>query len=132
MLTAQTRFETPDCTLEIGRVRRGRLLIVLSGKDLGELGSAPFERLEAELMRSPSLELFIDLQAASGATLEVSGSWAVWLRKNEARLHKVTMLTGSPFIHLSAKAVKRFSQLGERARLYSDPLKFATELAAAS
>jgi hypothetical protein len=121
-------FQTGECTLVIGALCDNRLLVTLAGHDLGQLGRAPFDELERRCGQATGIELFIDLHAARGATIEVSGSWAVWLRRNRARFSCVTMLTGSPFIHLSAKAVQRFSQLGERARLCSDPVAFAGAL----
>lgn len=121
-------FRTAECSLAISRPAAGRLLVVLSGRDRGQLGAEPFAALERELESGQPLELFIDLEDAVGASLDVSGSWALWLRRNRARLARVSMLTGSYFVQLSAQAVKRFSELGEKAHLYSDRSAFESAL----
>ena len=126
------RFRAKDCQLAISRLRAGRVLIVLEGRDLGQLGREPFEELEKSLESSEPLDLFFDLRRALGATLEASGSWAVWLRRHQPRLRRVSLLTARPVIGLSAKAVVKFSQLGNRARLYSDAAAFDSALLAAS
>jgi hypothetical protein len=118
------RFETEDCAIEIARLRAGRVLVRLEGRDRGQLGREPFAAIEENFSPGRPLELFIDLQSAVGATLDVSGSWAIWLRANRARLSKVSMLTGSSFILLSAQAVQRFSELGDKAQIYSDRTEF--------
>jgi hypothetical protein len=41
------------------------------------------------------------------------------------------MLTGSPFIQLTAKFVQRFSDLGDIMRIYADAAAFDAALAAA-
>ncbi|HYP87502.1 MAG TPA: hypothetical protein VEQ59_05100, partial [Polyangiaceae bacterium] len=129
---ATKRFRAQDCQLAISRLRAGRVLIVLEGRDLGHLGREPFQELEKSLETGERLDLFFDLRGALGATLEASGSWAVWLRRNQRRLRRVSLLTARPVIGLSAQAVVKFSQLGSRARLYSDAAAFESALLAAS
>ena len=121
-------YETPTCRLRITRVRDGRLLLELSGRDLGELGERPFNDIERILNDWGNAELFIDARNAVGATMEVSGSWAIFLGANKDRLTLVSMLTGSPFIQMSANVVKRFSELGEKMRLYTDATAFDAAL----
>lgn len=123
-----TRFETKECTIAITRPREGRVLVVFEGRDRGQLGREPFIELEKSLQHADGLELFIDLEAAVGASLDVSGSWALWLRAHGARLAHVSMLTGSYFVELSAQTVKRFSELGDKVRLYSDRRAFESAL----
>lgn len=124
-------YETPTCRLRITRVARGRLLLELTGRDLGELGEGPFNDVERILNDWGTAELFIDARKATGATLEVSGSWAIFFAANKSRLTQVSMLTGSPFIQMSANVVKRFSELGEKMRLYTDAPAFEAALHAA-
>lgn len=109
------------------RIGERRLLVRLLGRDYGELGLAPFHELERSFAHGP-LELFFDLYSATGATVDVSSSWALWLRRHRDRISRVTMLTGSSFVRLSAKTVQRFSQLGDRVQLYTDPAAFAGAL----
>jgi len=60
--------------------------------------------------------------------MDVSGRWALWLRRHRDRLGTVSMLTGSTFIKASAKTVQCFSELGARARLHTDPATFMSAL----
>lgn len=129
MLEAATlKFETDECRVEISPLGKGRVLVALHGHDRGSLGRVPFQQLEKLLAEHEPLELFFDLHEAEGATLEVSGSWAVWLRHNKSRLAHVSMLTGTPYVTLSAKTVQGFSELGERLRLYTDKVAFEAAL----
>jgi hypothetical protein len=130
--SGERRFETDECSIVISQVHKGRVLVVFQGCDRGKLGREPFQELEKNLELEGPLELFFDLHSAIGATLDVSGKWAIWLRANNKRLSRVSMLTGSPFVHLSAKAVKRFSELGDKLQLFSDPRDFAGALRATS
>lgn len=114
-----TRFHTNDCELSISELSAGRWLIALEGRDLGQLGRQPFEHLEGRISTQPALQLWFDLRAATGATLEASSRWAIWLRRHRARLSRVHMLTARPFITLSAKTVQRFAELGDAARIYA-------------
>lgn len=123
-LAASQRFETAECTIDIARLRAGRVLVKLEGRDRGQLGREPFAVIEQNFSAERPLELFIDLQSAVGATLDVSSSWAIWLRANKQHLAKVSMLTGSSFVQLSAQAVQRFSELGDKAQIYSDRSEF--------
>jgi hypothetical protein len=118
------RFETAECTIDIAHLRAGRVLVKLEGRDRGQLGREPFAVIERSFSAERPLELFIDLQSAVGASLDVSSSWAIWLRANKQHLAKVSMLTGSSFVQLSAQAVQRFSELGDKAQIYSDRDEF--------
>lgn len=126
------RFRAEGCQVSIAKLREHRVLIVLEGTDRGSLGREPFQELEQSLASGGPFELFFDLRAARGATLDVSGSWAVWLRANQKRLRRVSMLTARPIVGLSAKTVARFSQLGDRAKLYSNAAEFERALGSAS
>jgi hypothetical protein len=120
-----------ECQIVITRLSQSRVLVVLEGRDVGQLGRAPFTELEKTLDASGPVELFFDLRSARSATMDVSGSWALWLRANAGRFRHVGMLTSRPIIQLSAKAVHSFSQLGEKLRLYSDAAAFESALRAA-
>ena len=43
---------------------------------------------------------------------------------NRARFAQVSMLTGAPFVQLTAKFVQRFADLGEIMRIYTDAAAF--------
>jgi hypothetical protein len=125
---SQKAFIAASCCVAISRITERRVLVRLLGKDYGELGLEPFRELEKNLVEGAPLDLFFDLYSATGATMDVSSSWALWLRRHRDRLGHVSMLTGSTFVSLSAKTVQRFSQLGDKVRLYADPAEFAGAL----
>ncbi len=130
-LPARVLFEASGCSLTLSR-RAGRVVVLeLVGRDLGELGDAPFRELERDLAVDGQLELFIDARQGISATLDVSGSWAVWLGNHKHRFKHVSMLTGSRFIQLTAELVKSFSMLGEKMRLYTEAAAFEAALAGA-
>lgn len=85
--------------------------------------------LADDLARARSLELFIDARAVRGATTEVSAEWARWLGEHRGRFQHVSMLTGSPFVRLTANFVRRFADLGEVMRIYTDAAGFDAALA---
>jgi hypothetical protein len=122
-------FQSAHCTLTISRPRSGVVLVVLEGRDLGELGDAPFRELSKDVSSGDRIELFIDARAAISATMDVSGSWAVWLGAHKERFEHVSMLTGSRFIQLSAEIVRNFSALGDTMRLYTEAAAFDAALA---
>jgi len=123
----QRTFLGATCCVALSKVADRRLLVRLLGSDYGELGREPFREIEKRFAEGP-LDLYFDLYAATGATMDVSGSWALWLRRHRDRVGTVSMLTGSSFIRASAKTVQRFSELGARARLYADPAAFVDAL----
>ena len=104
-------------------------IVTIRGRDVGELGDAPFHGLEP--LVSEGLRLFIDARATRGASVEVSGDWALWLHKHRDALREVTMLTGSRFVHVTADFVRRFAELGELMRITTDPAAFDEALAEA-
>jgi hypothetical protein len=126
-----TFFGDDECQLVIARLSQSRVLVVLEGRDVGQLGRAPFTELDKTLDAGGPVDLFFDLRSARSATMDVSGSWALWLRANAGRLRHVGMLTSRPLIRLSAKSVHSFSQLGEKLHLYSDAAAFESALRAA-
>lgn len=116
------RFEGVHCTLVLEWPAPGVMLVTLTGKDTGELGDAPFRKLDEKL--TPGTELFIDARKATAASVDVSGEWAKWLARRKSSFVHVSMLTGSRFIQISADFVKRFAGMGELMRLYTDALAF--------
>jgi hypothetical protein len=112
------------CSMNIRRLRPGLVVIAIRGTDIGELADAPFCELECEFRRDRPLELFIDARDTRGASIDVSNDWALWLAKYRDRLRRVTMLTGSRFIAVTARFVRRFSQLENLMRITTDPVAF--------
>lgn len=127
-----TRFKTKLCELTIERPAAGVIVLRLSGHDIGELGDAPFSELARDFAEVGALrELFIDARYGQGASIDVSGSWARWLRAHKTQLRVVHFLTASRFIQLSADFVRKFAELGETMRIYTEASAFDAELSSA-
>jgi len=116
------RFEGAHCTLAIEWPAPGVTLITFTGKDTNEFGDAPFQQLDEQLV--PGTELYIDARKATAASIDVSAEWAKWLSRRKSSFEHVSMLTGSKFIQISAGFVRRFADLGELMRLYTDAVAF--------
>ncbi|MBL8949329.1 MAG: hypothetical protein JNK82_01035 [Myxococcaceae bacterium] len=115
-------FEGAHCTLTLDWPAPGVTLVVFTGKDTNEFGDAPFQELDAHL--APGTELYIDARKATAASIDVSAEWAKWLGRRKGSFARVSMLTGSKFIQMSADFVRRFADLGELMRLYTDAVAF--------
>lgn len=74
------------------------------------------------------VELFVDAERARGPSIDVSNDWARWFSSNRDALRHVSMLTSSRFVRITADFVRRFADLGQRMRLYTDPAVFAGAL----
>ena len=111
-------------TMSIRRPALAVVLVEFSGHDAGDFGAAPFREIEKDIAAYGSVALFIDARNGKGASIDVSGEWAVWLKSRAAALREIHMLTGSRFIRLSADFVRRFAELGEAMRLYTDGAAF--------
>jgi hypothetical protein len=122
-MTHALRFVSLDCTMTIDELAPGVVLMVIEGIDIGQLGEAPF-RTMAQLLADRRVELFIDARHARGPSMDVSGDWAVWLGRHRDELRHVSMLTGSRFVQLTADFVRRFAELGEIMRIYTEPSAF--------
>ena len=117
-------YSGKHCTLVIRRLTERVVVVGFTGSDIGEFGDAPFDELAHDLRADGSLELFIDARSGVAASMNVSSEWAFWLARHKASFRHVSMLTGSRFIQLSAEFVRRFADMGEVMRLYTDPAGF--------
>jgi hypothetical protein len=126
---AQVLWEGVHCNLAIDRPGARVVVIRLAGWDAGEFGDVPMTELAKDLAKPGLIELYVDARAVKGASIEVSGEWAQWLAKNRSRFAHISMLTGSRFIQLTANFVRRFADLGELMRIYTDPVAFDAALA---
>lgn len=126
------RFKTKLCELTIQRPAPDVLVLKLSGHDIGELGEGPFRELARDFapaqVPARSRELFIDARDGQGASIDVSGRWAEWLRDHKSQLRVIHFLTASRFIQLSADFVRKFAALEERMRIYTEADAFDAEL----
>jgi hypothetical protein len=125
-------YEGIHCRLAVERPAAGVVVVRITGSDIGEFGEAPLRELQQYLDEGGPLALFIDAREAKGATVDVSSEWALWLRKHKDGLQHVSMLTGAPFIRLTARFVQRFADLGEAMRIYTDARAFDAALAAST
>ena len=113
-------YEGIHCRLAIERPAASVVVVRLTGWDVGEFGASPMKEIEADLGLGAPLELFIDARRVKGATIDVSNDWALWLSANRSRFAHVSMLTGAPFVQLTAKFVRRFTGLEDTMRIYTD------------
>jgi hypothetical protein len=126
------RFKTRHCELTLERPAPAVLVLKLSGHDIGELGDAPFRELAPDVAKGQRpRELFIDAREGQAASIDVSGAWAQWLREHKAQLRVIHFLTASRFIQLSADFVRKFAELGEHMRIYTEANAFDAELKSA-
>lgn len=132
MESTTREFQGLHGTFTIRRPRPGVVILEIVGHDVGEFGEAPFEELEKDLKLGVPLQMFVDARTTNGATIDVSNDWALWLRSHKTQLAHLSMLTRSKFIQLTADFVRKFSELGERMRLYTDEATFDAAVAAAS
>jgi hypothetical protein len=121
-------WEAPHSTLRLRRPAPGIVKLEISGTDIGEHGSGPFEELAKDVQTAP-FTLFVDAKSSRGVTIEVSSDWCRWLTRNRQALSAVHMLTGSPFVHVTATFVRNFAELGDLMRIYTDPIEFERALA---
>jgi hypothetical protein len=106
------------------------VVLRLAGWDTGEFGDAAMREIARDFAGKIPLQLFVDARAVKGATIDVSNDWALWLRANRAHFAHVSMLTGAPFVQLTARFVQRFAELGDLMRIYTDAQGFDAALAA--
>jgi hypothetical protein len=126
----EIRYDGVHCSLAMERVSRGIVRLTITGSDVGEFGDAPFHALDRWLALSEPVELFIDARQVRGASIDVSGGWAVWLARHKDKLRTVTMLTGSPFVHVTAEFVRRFAALEGIMRICTEAAVFEGALRA--
>ena len=110
------RFDGPQCSIVIERPRRGVVVLRISGRDVGEFGDKPMREIDGDL-EAGAIELFVDARKVQGASLDVSSDWAQWLMKHRDRLRRVSMLTSTRFIQMTADFVRRFAGLGDIMRI---------------
>lgn len=102
----------------------GVVVVAIVGTDTGELGDAPFRALAPLIAGDRRVELFIDARRARGPSVDVSNDWASWLARHRDALRHVSMLTASRLVQLTADFVRRFAELGELMRIYTEPMVF--------
>jgi hypothetical protein len=127
-MSQERRFEGRHSTFTIDRPVGHVVVVRITGRDGGEHGDGPLRALDEELLRGP-YALFIDARGTSGASVDVSNIWAQWLRARRDHLVNIHMLTGTTFVQLTADFVRRFAELGDAMRIYTDGAAFDAALA---
>lgn len=123
------RFEDVNCTICISRPHPSIVLLIFEGSDTGAHGDGPFRELAKDIVPGQKIELFIDARGGRSASLDVSSNWARWLGKNRSGFRHVSMLTGSRFVQLSAGFVRKYADLGDVMRIYTEAAAFEGALA---
>jgi hypothetical protein len=118
------RLANERCRFTYQRLRPGVVFLRIEGHDKGEFGTAPMDELREDLSRYAPLELFVEMDASSGAALPVQEAWTEWFSTNRSALKGVSILARSKFMHFTAEVVKFFSRTGELIRVYLDPAPF--------
>jgi len=124
MLLPEVEYEGVHCALTIRRPAPGIALVILRGSDIGEFADFPMRELAKDLERYGAIELFFDARAVRGASVEVSSEWAFWLRTHARRLNAICMLTGSRYIQITAQFARRFVDLGDQMKLFTEASAF--------
>jgi hypothetical protein len=124
-------FEGKHSTFTIDRPVPHVVVVSIKGRDAGEHGDGPLRALDEELVAG-TFALFIDARATSGASVDVSNIWAQWLRSRRDHLDQIHMLTGTKFVQLTADFVRRFAELGDTMRVYTDGAAFDEALRTAT
>lgn len=127
----EIQFDGIHCTLAIQKFARGVVILRISGTDIGEFRDAPMLELKECLTGMDPVHLFIDAREVRGASLDVSGEWAGWLRTHKTQLREISMLTGSRFVEVTADFVRRFADLQGIMRIYKDAPALDASLAEA-
>lgn len=122
--TSEIHLDGIHCALTLRRYPRGVVILKISGADIGEFGTRPMQALKELLSDNEPVHLFIDARDVRGASINVSGEWAQWLRAQKANLHTISMLTGSRYVEITAHFVRRFSELEGVMRIYTEPVIF--------
>jgi hypothetical protein len=126
------RYDGVHCAFAISQPRADVVVLTISGTDVGELGDAPMRGLDDLLAGAPPVQFFIDARETRGASIAVSGEWAVWLSARKQRFSCISMLVGSRFVEMTADFVRRFAALEGLMRIYTDPAAFDADLSEAA
>lgn len=113
------------CTIGIGRLAPGVVLVRFSGRDAGAPGDLPFREMERDLASHGEIALFIGATEARSASVQVSSEWALWMRRHAHALREMPVRTGTSYVAMSAAPVRKDSGLASRMRTYTSQAGFA-------
>lgn len=127
----QLRLTAGSCTFVFRRLPAARLLVMISGFDRGQFGTATLDEIRLEILRNKPLELFIDARDATGAAVSVSDEWTRFFSQNREHLTRVSVLVTSKVMNLTVAIAQHLSRTGNLIQIYSDPAVFDERVAAA-
>jgi len=127
-MAPEIHYDGVHCAFVIERPAPSVLVLRISGTDIGELGDAPMRGLDDCLAGASPFQFFIDARETRGASIDVSGEWAQWLKTRKPCFSRISMLVGGRFIELTAEFVRRFAELEGVMRIYTDPAAFSDAL----
>lgn len=113
------------------RLRPGAMLVVATGADMGQFGTASLDEVRLELLRQRPVELFVDAQDVAVVAVAVSKEWTQFFSLNREHLRRVSVLVGSKAMQLTVAIAQHFSQTGNLIQLYSDRELFEQRVNAA-
>lgn len=102
------------------RLRKGALLVTISGSDMGQFGQAALDEIRLEILRHAPLEVCIDASEVTLISTEVSKEWTAFFSSARAQLRRVSVLTGSRLVNLIVEIAQHLSQTGNLIQIYSD------------
>jgi hypothetical protein len=125
------RLASGDCAFVFRSLRRGAMLVTITGLDTGQFGTRTLDEVRLELLRHRPLELFVDAREAIGAAVSVSNEWTHFFALNREHLRRVSVLAGSRAVRLTVEIAQHLSRTGNLIQIYSDPETFDAQVAAA-
>ncbi len=126
--SCEVHLDGLHCDLKIQSFPGGVVVMKISGTDVGEFGDRPMWELSKCLQDIDRAHLFIDARDVRGASMNVSGGWAEWLREHKTHFQNISMLTGSRYVEITADFVRRFATLEAIMRIYTEPEMFDAAL----
>lgn len=121
------RLVADDTAFVIRRLRPGILLVLASGRDQGQLGTAVATELSAELERFPiKTELFIQALEVDSVHPTARGVWTSWMTERRHQLRGIQILTQTPHMELIVNIAGHHSRVP--LRTYTEPNRFLTAL----
>jgi len=106
----------------------GLVVIVASGTGDTVVDDAVFGLLEAEIQRSGSVKIFVDLTALTRMAGESREKALVWGRKHPSAVQVTHLLVRSKLVEMAFSVIGML--VGGRFKMYSDPDEFRAVLSA--
>jgi hypothetical protein len=119
------QISSDDCAYTFRPLRAGTMLLMISGRDTGQLGRAPLGEVAAEAALQPPLHLLIDMSLLTHVSAAVSADWTAWFQTNRQALRRVDVLAPDPFVRLVVAVSQKFSGTERVISIHTDAARFA-------